>query len=427
MPVIAVIGAQWGDEGKGRIVDLLAERADMVIRFSGGDNAGHTVINSLGRFALTLVPSGILSPGTVCVMGNGMAINPAMLLQEMDELAGRGIDLAGLRISDRANLIMPYHRLIDGLEEDARGGQAIGTTRRGIGPAFADKAARLGIRVGELLDPASFRDRLAEVLEYKNAIITKVFGGEALSLDEIHRDYCGCGERLKPYICETTRLIADAIDRGDEVLLEGAQGTLLDPDFGTYPFGTSSSPLAGASALGAGIGPRRIDAVIGIYKSYCSRVGAGPFPTELKDEVGDEIRERGKEFGTVTGRPRRCGWFDTVAARFSARINGFSSIALTRLDILDGMPSLKICTGYELDGKVIDEFPAGVQALERCRPILEELPGWTAPTSDVRQRDDLPAEAQRYVDRIEELIGIPVSIIAVGPTREQAIFCRDIV
>ena len=427
MPVIAVIGAQWGDEGKGKVVDMLAERADMVVRFSGGDNAGHTVINSLGKFALTLVPSGILSPGTICVMGNGMAINPAMLLKEMDELAGRGIDFAGLRISNRANLIMPYHRLIDGLEEERRGGQAIGTTRRGIGPAFADKAARLGMRVGDLLDPTVFRDRLAEVLEYKNAIITKVFGGEALALDDIHREYMGYAERLKPYICETTRIVAEAADRGDEILMEGAQGTLLDPDFGTYPFCTSSSPLAGSSPLGAGIGPRRIDAVVGIFKSYCSRVGAGPFPTELEDEMGALIRERGKEFGTVTGRPRRCGWFDAVAARFSHRINSFSSIALTRLDILDGMPLLKICTGYELDGKRIDEFPAGVQALERCRPILEELPGWTAPTSDVRERGALPPEAQRYVGRIEEIISSPVSIISVGAAREQTIICRDIV
>jgi len=427
MPVIAVIGAQWGDEGKGKVVDMLAERADMVIRFSGGDNAGHTVINSLGKFALKLVPSGILTPGTICVMGNGMAINPAALLEEMDGLVERGIDMAGLRISDRANLIMPYHRLLDGLEEEARGGHAIGTTRRGIGPAFADKVARLGIRVGDLFDPASFRDRLALVLEYKNAIITKVFGADALSLDEIHREYCGYGERLAPYICETTRIVAEAVDRGDEVLLEGAQGTLLDPDFGTYPFCTSSSPLAGSSPLGAGIGPRRIDAVIGVYKSYCSRVGAGPFPTELNNEVGDMIRERGAEFGTVTGRPRRCGWFDSVAARFSHRVNGFSSIALTRLDILDEMLSLGICTGYELDGKVIDEFPASIQALERCRPIIEEMPGWQSPTSDIRERDALPPEAQRYVNRIEELITTPVSVIGVGPAREQIIICRDIV
>ncbi len=427
MPVIAVIGAQWGDEGKGKVVDMLATRADMVVRFSGGDNAGHTVVNSRGKFAVSLVPSGILSPGTVCVMGNGMAINPAVLLKEMDGLAGRGIDLAGLRISDRAHLIMPYHWRLDGLEEDARGRQVIGTTRRGIGPAFADKAARLGIRAGDLLDPAVFRERLEEVLEYKNAIITKIFGGEALSLDEIYQEYLGYAERLSPYICETTRLMAEAIDAGQEVLLESAQGTLLDPDFGTYPFGTSSSPLASSGALGAGIGPRRIDAVVGIFKSYCSRVGAGPFPTELDDETGEMIRDRGAEFGTVTGRPRRCGWFDTVAARFSHRVNGFSSIAMTRLDILDGMPSLKICTGYELDGKVIVDFPASVQALERCRPILEELPGWQTPTQDVRERGELPPEARLYVDRIEELISSPVSIISVGAAREQTIICRSIV
>ncbi len=427
MPVIAVIGAQWGDEGKGKVVDMLAARADMVVRFSGGDNAGHTVVNPLGKFALTLVPSGILSPGTVCVMGNGMAIYPAMLLEEMDVLSGRGIDLSGLRISDRANIIMPYHRTLDRLEEKARGGEAIGTTGRGIGPAFADKAARLGIRAGDLLTPENFRERLVQVLEYKNAIITKVFGGDALSLDEIYREYLGFAKRLRPYICETTRLVAEAIDAGQEVLLEGAQGTLLDPDFGTYPFGTSSSPLAGAGAAGAGLGPLRINAVVGIFKSYCSRVGAGPFPTELDDEMGRLIRERGAEFGTVTGRARRCGWFDSVAARFSNRVNGFSSIALTRLDILDGMPSLRICTGYELDGKRIDEFPAGVHTLDRCRPILEELPAWQGPISGVRDRDDLPAEARRYVDRIEELIDTPVSIISVGAAREQTIICRSIV
>jgi adenylosuccinate synthase len=427
MPVIAVIGAQWGDEGKGKVVDMLAARADMVVRFSGGDNAGHTVINPLGKFALTLVPSGILSAETVCVMGNGMAIYPAMLLEEMDALAGRGIDLSGLRISDRANIIMPYHRVLDGLEEKARGGDAIGTTGRGIGPAFADKTARLGIRAGDLLNAETFRRRLAQILEYKNAIITKIFGGEALSIDEIHAEYLGYAERLRPYICETTRLVAEAIEAGDEVLLEGAQGTLLDPDFGTYPFCTSSSPLAGSGALGAGIGPRRIDAVVGIFKSYCSRVGAGPFPTELNDEMGALIRERGAEFGTVTGRPRRCGWFDAVAARFSNRVNGFSSIALTRLDILDGMPSLKICTGYELDGQRIEEFPAGVNDLDRCRPILEELPPWQGPISGVRERSDLPAEARAYVDRVEDLIDSPVSIISVGAAREQTIICRSIV
>ena len=427
MPVIAVIGGQWGDEGKGRVVDMLAERANMVVRFSGGNNAGHTVINSLGKFALTLVPSGIFTPGNICVMGNGMAIDPAALLKEMDGLTGRGIDLAGLRVSDRANLIMPYHRVLDGLEEKARGGQALGTTGKGIGPAFADKAARFGIRVGELRDPAGFRERLALVLEHKNAVITKLYGGEPLSLDEIHEEYCGHAERLAPYICETTRIVNDAVDRGDEVLLEGAQGTLLDPDFGTYPFGTSSSPVSAGAVLGAGISPGKLDAVVGILKSYCSRVGAGPFPTELLDEVGDWIRERGAEFGTVTGRPRRCGWFDSVAARYSNRINGFTTVAVTRLDILDGMSSLKICTAYELDGEITDEFPANVRDLERCRPVLEEWPGWQTPTSEVRQREALPPEAGRYVDRIEELVGVPVSVIAVGASREQAIICRDIV
>lgn len=426
MSVVAVVGCQWGDEGKGKVIDMLAEKSDMVVRFSGGDNAGHTVVNPLGTFALKLVPCGIFYPQVTCIIGNGVAVNPAVLLEEMDSLLQRGIDLSHLYISDRANLIMPYHTFLDGLEEESRGGKAIGTTRKGIGPAFSDKIARLGIRAGDLLDREMFRERLSHLLEHKNAIITKVFGAEPLSLDGIFKQYCEYGERLAPHIRETTLMIAEALESGSKVLMEGAQGTLLDPDFGTYPFGTSSSPLAGEASIGAGFGPTRIERVIGVFKAFCSRVGAGPFPTELEDETGDLIRERGHEYGTVTGRPRRCGWFDAVAARFSQRVNSCTGLAITRLDILDTLPGLKMCTGYELDGQVTDNFPASAAALARCRPVYEELPGWQTPISDIRQFEQLPREAQQYVNRIEELLSCPADIISVGSAREQTIVRRDI-
>ncbi len=421
MPVIVVIGAQWGDEGKGKVVDLLAEKAGVVVRFSGGDNAGHTIVNPFGKFALRLVPSGIFYPQTVCIIGNGVVINPAVLSEEMDLLNQRGVVTDNLVISDRANLIMPYHVLLDGLEEESRGGKAIGTTRKGIGPVFADKVARLGIRTGDLLDKETLLERLRPILDYKNIILTKVYGAEPLSLDEVYNQYCQYGERLAPYIRETTAIMDEALKRGKLVLLEGAQGTLLDPDFGTYPYGTSSSSVAGQGCTGTGIGPTRINAVVGIFKAYCTRVGAGPMPTELEDETGDLIRERGHEYGTVSGRPRRCGWFDAVAARYSTRVNGFTGMAITRLDILDVLPSLKICVGYELDGQRIDYFPASVAALARCKSVYEELPGWQTPTTDIRKYAQLPLEARQYIARLEELAGCPANIVCVGPEREQTI------
>ena len=427
MPVLAVIGAQWGDEGKGKIVDMLAERAKVVVRFSGGDNAGHTVINPYGKFGLHLVPCGIFYPETTCIIGNGVAINPAILIQEIDLINSHGVKTDNLVISDRANLIMPYHILLDKLEEEARGENAIGTTLRGIGPVYADKVARRGIRAGDLLDEKVFLERLRMILEYKNVVLTKVYGAKPLSLDEVYHQYLKYGERLAPHIRETTAMIDKAIQRNQPVLLEGAQGTLLDPDFGSYPYATSSSPLAGGASVGAGIGPTKIDAVLGVFKAYVTRVGAGPFPSELKDKVGDSIRERGHEFGTTTGRPRNCGWFDTVAARFSTRINGFTAAAITRLDVLDGFPSLKICTGYKLGKERIDEFPSRIDILEKCQPVYEELPGWQTPVRDVRQFNDLPAEARRYVTRLEELINCPVSIISVGPSREQTIEVKPLV
>ena len=421
MPVITIVGAQWGDEGKGKVIDFLAEKAAMVVRFSGGDNAGHTVINPAGKFKLHLIPSGIFYPYVTCLIGNGVVINPAVLLSEKEQLNERGIDTSRLFISDRAHLVMPYHVLLDGLEEEARGGQALGTTRRGIGPAFTDKVARLGIRTGELLDREALRERLRFVLDYKNRILTKVYGVKPLSLDEVYEQYLGYGEKLADHLRDTTAMLDEAVRRGDLIILEGAQGALLDPDFGTYPYSSSSSSLAGGACIGAGIGPIKIDRVVGIFKAYCTRVGSGPMPTELKDETGDLIRQRAQEYGTTTGRPRRCGWFDAVAAAFSRLVNGLSGAVITRLDILDTFPKVKICVGYKLDGQTIDYFPANAASLARCQPIYEELDGWLTPTSHIKNYDELPPKLKKYVARLEELIGCPVNIACVGPSREQAI------
>ena len=421
MSVVAVIGGQWGDEGKGKVVDNLAAHAKYVVRFSGGDNAGHTVVNPHGQFALRLTPSGIFYPGTTSIIGNGVVLNPAVLNSEIDGLNDRGIDTSRLLISDRTNLIMPYHIVFDGLEEEALGGKAIGTTRKGIGPAFADKVARTGIRAGDLLDKNVLRDRLTAAVKSKNMILTKVYGKKPLSLDEIYEQYCAYADRWAPRICDTTSIIAAAIKRNEPVMLEGAQGFLLDPDFGTYPFATSSSPTAAGACLGSGIAPTLLTHVVGIFKAYQTRVGAGPMPTELNDETGETIRELAHEYGTVSQRPRRCGWFDAVAARFSIRINGFSSLAITRLDVLDNMPKIKICTHYTLDGKTIDYFPASIPELEKCKPVYEELPGWESKISDIRDFDKLPVNAQKYVQKLEELLSHPVSLISVGKSREQTI------
>lgn len=425
MPVIAVIGAQWGDEGKGKIVDMLAEKVKLTVRFSGGDNAGHTVVNPFGKFGLHLVPSGIFS-GATCIIGNGTVVNPPVLIAEMNQLNERGVDTSRLFISDRAHSIMPYHTLLDGLEEEARGGKALGTTRKGIGPAYADKVARLGIRIGDLLDKEILSERLRPVLEHKNIILTKVYGVEPLSFDDMYHQYCQYGERLAHHIRDTNVMLVEALDRDDPILLEGAQGTLLDPDFGTYPYTTSSSPLSGGGCIGSGLGPTQLNQALGVFKAYCTRVGSGPMPTELNDATGNFIREQGHEYGTTTGRPRRCGWFDGVAARFSTQINGFTGAALTRLDVLDTMPRLKICIGYKLDGNSIDHFPASVTALERCQPVYEEMPGWQTPTSDIRQFDRLPHEARQYITRLEELISCPISLISVGESREQTIILKNV-
>ena len=424
MSVVAVVGGQWGDEGKGKIIDLLAEKAKIVARFSGGDNAGHTVVNPYGEFRLHLVPSGIFYPQATCIIGNGVAINPAVLLKEIEELQKHNIDVSRLFVSDRAHLIMPYHIILDALEEERLNKGAIGTTRRGIGPVFADKVARLGIRVGDLLDKDLFLKRLRSTLEIKNAILTKVYQASPLSLEEIYQQYCQFGERLAPFIRETSSIIQEAADKGELVLLEGAQGALLDPDFGTYPYVTSSSPLAGASCIGTGLGPKEIDYVVGVFKAYNTRVGSGPMPTELKDETGDVIRQRAHEYGATTGRPRRCGWFDAVAARFSVRINSISDIALTHLDIYDDFPSIKICTAYKLNDRILTSFPSDVSILEKCQPVYEEIEGWQTSISGIRNFAKLPKAARNYISRLEALLSCPVSLISVGPERNQIIMTK---
>ncbi len=426
MAVITIVGGQWGDEGKGRIIDFLAEKAKIVVRFSGGDNAGHTVVNPYGEFRLHLVPSGIFYPQVTCIIGNNVAINPAVLLEEMDDLKNHGVDTGRLSISDRAHLIMPYHILLDGLEEKRRGKGAIGTTLRGIGPVFADKVARLGIRAGDLLDKGVLLNRLKSVLELKNTILTKVYQSPPLSLEDVYQQYCRYGEQLALLIRETGSIIRQAATNGELVLLEGAQGALLDPDFGTYPYVTSSSPLATAGCIGAGLGLRAIDRVLGIFKAYNTRVGAGPMPTELKDKIGDLIREKAHEYGARTGRPRRCGWFDAVAGRFSVEVNGLSDIALTHLDIYDGFPSIKICTAYEFKGEVLTSFPSDSAVLEKCQPIYEEVDGWQQSVSRVRNFEKLPLAARKYMSRLENLLSCPISLVSIGPDRSQIILVKDL-
>jgi len=427
MPAIAIIGAQWGDEGKGKIVDLLAEKANMVVRFSGGNNAGHTVVNPYGEFRMHLVPSGIFYPEVTCIIGNGVVIDPAVLLEEIDELQRQGVTVNRLFISDRAHLIMPYHTLIDALEEEARGGGALGTTRKGIGPVYVDKVGRLGIRTGDLLEKEAFLDRLRFVLEQKNRVLTRVYGAQPLSLEEVYDKYCQYGERLAPFIRETDLMVQEALENKKRVLLEGAQGTLLDIDFGTYPYVTSTSTIVGGACSGLGLSPVHINSIIGVFKAYITRVGSGPMPTELFDETGELIRERAHEYGTTTGRPRRCGWFDAVVGRLSVRINGFSGFALTRLDVLDTLPSVKICTGYRLEGKTLQSPPSNSGLLAKCQPIYEELPGWQKDISGMRHFEELPREAQAYVRRLQDLLCCPVSIISVGPGREQTITVKKVI
>ena len=428
MPAYAVLGAQWGDEGKGKIIDYLSRDAHIVARFSGGNNAGHTVWNESGEFSLHLVPSGIFCPHTLCVIGNGAVIDPDVLLEELEGLRRRGIDIEGrVMVSERTHIIMPYHVILDGLAEAARSDGALGTTKKGIGPTYSDKAARTGIRAADLLDLESLLPRLEGIVEHNNAVITHVYGGSPVSLEEVFEKCRHWASQLAPIVGPVELTVHEALEKSQNVLLEGAQGSLLDLDHGTYPFVTSSNPTIGGACVGLGIYPRQITGTVGVFKAYCTRVGAGPFPTELRDETGDTIRELAQEFGVTTGRPRRVGWFDAVAARYSEQVNGFTSAVLTRLDVLDGFDSVKICTAYELDGEVVDRFPGGIAALERSKPIYEEHPGWDSPTASVTRLQDLPGEARSYVDRLQELIGCPIDIISTGPNRHETVAVRPVI
>lgn len=426
MATVVLVGAQWGDEGKGKVTDYLAAEADIIVRYQGGNNAGHTVVVGEEEFKLHLIPSGILYPDKSCIIGNGVVIDPAVLVSEIKELGRRGVKMARLFISERAHLILPYHRLWDAVEEERKGKGKIGTTRRGIGPAYMDKAARTGIRMVDLIDAGTFRSLLEDNVKYKNACFKRVYGAEGVSFQEILSAYEEYASILGKYVADTSLMLHQAITNGKNVLFEGAQGTLLDIDHGTYPFVTSSTPTAGGACLGAGIGPRAIDVVVGVAKAYTTRVGEGPFPTELHDDLGEAIRERGREFGTTTGRPRRCGWFDAVIARYAVRINGLDYVCVTKLDVLAGIPTLKICYGYRCRGEEVTEFPASLSYLSACEPVYEELPGWDEDLGNARRIEDLPANARRYLERISELIGVPVALVGVGTRREQTIVCKQL-
>src|SRR5262245_6407294 len=421
MPATVVLGTQWGDEGKGKAVDYLADRMDYVVRYQGGNNAGHTIIAEGRLLKLHLVPSGILYPHITSVIADGVVVNPAVLLDEMDELSAAGIDVSGLRLSLNAHLIMPYHLEMEKVTERFLGRNALGTTKRGIGPAYADRAARVGIRVQDLYDEKILREKLDVVLREKNQILTKVYGRLAIAGDRIVEDYLGFAERLQPHVTDTAKLLHDALADGKHVLLEGAQGAMLDLDHGTYPFVTSSTPTAGYAAAGSGFGPRHIERVVGITKAYVTRVGAGPFPTEALDDDGDRMSERGHEFGTTTGRKRRCGWFDAPVLRYAARLNGLSELVLTKLDVLSGFERVKVCVGYRVQGEVFDDVPPTQTQFHHAEPVWEELPGWSDELGEARELDDLPKEAQQYVRFLEELGGVPVSVVGVGPAREQSI------
>ena len=428
MPAYAVLGAQWGDEGKGKIIDYLASKANIVARFSGGNNAGHTVINDLGHFSLHLIPCGIFQDGVMNVIGNGVVVNPDELIEEMEVLKSSGLSLDGrLMISERSHLIMPYHIVLDNLSEKSKGNSAIGTTGKGIGPAYSDKTSRTGIRAADLLDMSGLKDRLENVMEYSNAVITKIYGGDPVCLDDLYQKCKIWADTLGSYIGPTGKFVNESLDNGGNVVLEGAQGILLDLDHGTYPYVTSSNPTIGGVSTGLGIQPRHISSVLGIFKAYNTRVGSGPFPSELLDSTAEKIRTIANEFGTTTGRPRRVGWFDGVAAAYSTRINGYSSAVITRLDVLDGFEELKVCVAYDLDGELIQELPGGVSALGRCKPVYETLEGWTTPTAGVSDIKTLPHAAKKYIARLEQLIGCPISIISTGPHRDQTIMSESVI
>ncbi|OPJ55426.1 adenylosuccinate synthase [Alkalithermobacter paradoxus] len=426
MSTIAIIGAQWGDEGKGKVIDYLARKADVVVRAQGGNNAGHTLVVGDKKYALHLIPSGILNPNSINVIGNGVVFDPKGFLEEIETLEKDGISTDGIKISDRAHVIFPYHKKIDELAENARGENKIGTTKKGIGPCYMDKTERSGIRVCDLLDKDIFKEKLRQQVETKNNIIQKIYNESPLNFDDIYNEYSQYASKIEKYVADTSVIVYNAIKEGKKVLFEGAQGTLLDLDSGTYPYVTSSHPTSGGFCTGSGIGPNMIKDVLGIVKAYTTRVGKGPFVTELENEVGERIRVQGNEFGTTTGRARRCGWFDSVIIRYSCRVNGFTGISLMLLDVLTGFDKVKICTGYKYKDKVISEFPSSLEVLEKCEPIYEELDGWKEDIGNVTKYEDLPVNAQKYIQRIEELVGVKVKIVSVGPKRNQTIVREEI-
>lgn len=422
MASVVVVGTQWGDEGKGKVTDLLAAEAEIVVRYAGGANAGHTVIVGEETFKLHQIPSGILFPGKTCLVGNGVVLDPGGLLAEAEGLAQRGISLEGLRISDRAQLVMPWHRLLDELEEaERRPEDKIGTTGKGIGPCYVDKVARLGLRVGDLVTPGALEARLEAVLPVKNRLLQRVYDHPGFEQEQVLAEYRQYAERLRPYVVDGTALLGEALAGGRKVLFEGAQGSLLDIDHGTYPFVTSSTTVAAGAASGAGVGPRAIDRVIGVTKAYTSRVGRGPFPTELTDDTGTLIRERGHEYGTTTGRPRRVGWFDAVAVRHAVRVSGVGFLAVMSLDVLGGLPTVRLCTAYRHQGALLRDFPADLRVLEECEPVYEDLPGWADGFSHAEKLEDLPENARQYLKRLAEAAGAPVGIVSTGRERRQTL------
>jgi len=427
MSTVVVTGTQWGDEGKGKIVDYLAQQADTVVRFQGGSNAGHTVVVDGEAYKLRLMPSGILFKGAHCIVGNGVAFDPMVMLEEMDGLAERGIDLSGIRISNRAHVVLPYHRLMDGIGDEARGDNKIGTTKRGIGPCYMDRDNRIGIRVCDLMDEEEFAKRLKENLEIKNKELKLLYDHEPLSYDEILKEYLGYAERLRPYVCDTIALLNDEIKEGRKILFEGAQATMLDIDYGTYPYVTASHPISGGVGVGAGVAPNKIDKVVGIVKAYCTRVGEGPFPTEQLNAIGEKIREEGHEYGVVTGRPRRTGWLDACVVRYAGLISGIDYMAVTRLDILDNFEEIKMCVAYKYKGEILNEIPASLKVLAEVEPVYETFAGWNTDISKIRKYEDLPENAKKYLERMAEVTGIKLGIVSVGPNRDETIvLAKDI-